>query len=338
MNWKNNNIIIYRTDDGDSSVALYERDGNIWMNQSQLAELFDTSISNISMHIKNIIEDWEVEEKSVIKDYLTTANDGKKYEVAFFSLEMIISIWFRVRNKRWLQFRRWANVNLQQYMVKGFLMDDQRLKNADGRVDYFDELIARIRDIRASEKRFYQKVRDLFALSDDYDKTDKSTQMFFAETQNKLLYVVTWKTASEIIIDRVDPESPTMWLTNRKWSIVRKQDILIAKNYLTEDEIDSLNRFVVVFLETAELRAKNKEFVTMDFWRENVDKIIELNDKLVLDNAGSISHKQMELQVRDVYEDFDKKRKENEALEADKEDDKSLEMLEKIEDDIKENK
>ena len=194
------NIIIYNTDDGKASVALFAKDGMVWMNQNQLAELFDTSVPNISMHISNILKEGELAQVSVIKDYLTTATDGKEYNVSFYSLEMILAIGFRVKSKRGTQFRIWANRNLKEYMVKGFLMDDERLKNPDGRPDYFDELLARIRDIRASEKRFYQKVRDLFALSSDYDATDKATQMFFAETQNKLLFAVTGKTAAEVII------------------------------------------------------------------------------------------------------------------------------------------
>lgn len=196
------NIIIYNTTDGKASVALYAKDGNIWMNQSQLAELFDTSIPNVSMHISNILKDKELHKNSVIKDYLTTATDGKEYNVTFYSLDMILAIGFRVRSKRGTQFRIWANRNLKEYMVKGFLIDDERLKNPDGRPDYFDELLARIRDIRASEKRFYQKVRDLFSLCSDYDATDKATQMFFAETQNKLHFAVTGKTASELIVSR----------------------------------------------------------------------------------------------------------------------------------------
>ena len=273
------NIIIYNTTDGKSKVALYAKDGNIWMNQSQLAELFATSKPNISMHISNILKEGELEQNSVIKDYLTTASDGKEYNVTFYSLDMILAIGFRVRSKRGTQFRIWANKNLKEYMVKGFVMDDERLKNPDGRPDYFDELLERIRDIRASEKRFYQKIRDLFALSSDYDKTDKATQMFFAETQNKLHYAVTGKTAAEIIVERADANQPNMNLTSWKGSIVRKQDILIAKNYLTEDEIDTLNRLVVIFIESAELRAKNRIDITMDFWRDNVDKILEFQDK-----------------------------------------------------------
>jgi hypothetical protein len=206
----NNQIIIYNTADGKASVALYARDGSVWMNQSQLAELFATSVPNISMHISSILKDKELDADSVIKHYLTTAADGKQYEVTFYSLDMILAIGFRVRSKRGTQFRIWANHHLKEYMIKGFVMDDERLKNPDGRPDYFDELLERIRDIRASEKRFYQKVRDLFALSSDYDASDKATQMFFAETQNKLLYAVTGKTAAEIIVSRADEQAPNM--------------------------------------------------------------------------------------------------------------------------------
>ncbi len=252
------NMIIYNSPDGKTSVALYAKDGNVWMNQNQLSELFATSVPNVSMHISNILNEGELEKDSVIKDFLTTATDGKNYNVAFYSLEMILSIGFRVKSIKGTQFRKWANRNLKEYMVKGFVIDDERLKNPDGRPDYFDELLARIRDVRASEKRFYQKLRELFALSSDYDSTDKATQMFYAETQNKILYAITGKTASEIIVSRANENEVNMALTSWKGTIVRKQDIYIAKNYLTEDEVDSLNRFIVVFLETAELRAKNR--------------------------------------------------------------------------------
>lgn len=229
-----NNIIIYNTEDGKAKVVLYAKDGNVWMNQSQIAKLFDTSVANISIHISKILKDNELGENSVIKNYLITAADGKNYNVTFYSLDMILAIGFRVRSKRGTQFRIWANRNLKEYMVKGFVMDDERLKNPDGRPDYFDELLERIRDIRASEKRFYQKIRDLLALSSDYDKTDKATQMFFAETQNKLLYAVTHKTAAEIIVSRADASQPNMALTSWKGSIVRKQDIYVAKKLFAE--------------------------------------------------------------------------------------------------------
>ena len=329
------NIIIYNTADGKASVSLYAKDGSVWMNQNQLAELFDTSKPNISMHISNILKEGELSANSVVKDYLTTASDGKQYNVTFYSLEMILSIGFRVRSTRGTQFRIWANRNLKEYMVKGFVMDDERLKNPDGRPDYFDELLERIRDIRASGKRFYQKVRDLFALSSDYDPTDKATQMFFAETQNKLLYAVTGKTAAEIIVSRADANKPNMALTSWKGSVLRKQDIFIAKNYLTEDEIDTLNRLVIIFLESAELRAKNRMDITMKFWHKNVDMILEFQDKNILRNAGSISNKQMEAKVRAIYAQYDKRRKEYEALEADKQD---LEELKQLEEKIKKQK
>ena len=320
MSGEKKNIIIYNTVDGKASVSLYAKDGMVWMNQKQIAELFDTSVPNISMHISNILKEGELEPSSVIKDYLTTAADGKQYKVTFYALDMVLAIGFRVRSKRGTQFRIWANRNLKEYMVKGFVMDDERLKNPDGRPDYFDELLERIRDIWASEKRFYQKVRDLFALSSDYDPTDKATQMFFAETQNKLLYAVTGKTAAEIIVSRADASKENMALTSWKGSIVRKQDIFIAKNYLSEDEIDTLNRLVVIFLETAELRAKERMDIPMSFWKENVDRILELNDKKVLTGKGAISNAEMEQKVREIYSEFDARRKAYEADLADKQD------------------
>ncbi|WP_024791539.1 virulence RhuM family protein [Lebetimonas sp. JS032] len=326
---KENQIIIYNTDDGKASVSLMAKDGTVWMNQNQLAELFATTKQNISLHIQNILKEGELDKLSVVKEYLTTATDGKKYKVTFYSLDMILAIGFRVRSKRGTQFRIWANRNLKEYMVKGFVMDDERLKNPDGRPDYFDELLERIREIRASEKRFYQKIRDLFKLSSDYDKTDKATQMFFAETQNKLLYAVTGKTAAEIIVSRANANKPNMALTSWKGNIVRKRDIYIAKNYLTKDEIDTLNRLVVIFLETAELRAKNRQDITIDFWRENVDKILELNDKQILNYKGKISNKEMEKLVSKIYDEFDENRKKYEAELADKEDLKEIENLEK---------
>jgi hypothetical protein len=248
---------------------------------------------------------------------------------------MILAIGFRVKSKRGTQFRIWANKNLRDYMVKGFVLDDERLKNPDGRPDYFDEMLERIRDIRASEKRFYQKVRDLFALCSDYDSSDKATQMFFAETQNKLLFAVTNQTAAEIIVSRASANKPNMALTSWKGSIVRKQDIFIAKNYLTEDEIDTLNRLVVIFLETAELRAKNRIDITMDFWRENVDKILELNDKKVLTGKGSVSNALMEKQVEKVYETFNSMRI---TFEAQMADESEMEELKKLEKEIKKSK
>ncbi len=324
-----NKIIIYNSNDGKAKVSLFAQDGMIWMNQNQMAELFDTSVPNISMHISNILKDKELEVNSVIKEYLSTATDGKNYNVTFYTLDMILAIGFRVRSKRGTQFRIWANQNLKEYMIKGFVMDDERMKNPDGRPDYFDELLERIRDIRTSEKRFYQKVRELFALSSDYDITDKATQMFFAETQNKLLYAVTGHTAAEIVLSRADAEKNNMALTSWKGAVVRKQDVFIAKNYLNRDEMDTLNRLVIIFLETAELRAKNKEDLKMSFWKENVDRILTFNDQKILTHTGKISNAMMEEKVKEIYAQFDQKRKNYEAKAADQQDLLDFEALTK---------
>lgn len=323
-----NNIIIYNTEDGKAKVVLYAQDGNIWMNQNQMAELFDTSKQNIGQHIANILSDNELSENSVVKNYFTTASDGKNYNVTFYSLDMILAIGFRVRSKRGSQFRIWANRNLKEYMVKGFVVDDERLKNPDGRPDYFDELLERIRDIRASEKRFYQKIRDLMSLSSDYDKNDKATQMFFAETQNKFLYAVTHKTAAEIIVSRADASQPNMALTSWKGSVVRKHDIYIAKNYLKNDEIDILNRLTVLFLDSAELRVKERRDLTLSYWRNNIDVLLDFQNKDVLKGSGSITNKQMELYVDEIYEDFNNRRKIYAAQQADKIEEDELRQLE----------
>ncbi len=322
-------IILYTSEDGRSSVALYARDGSVWLNQLQMAELFATSKQNVGYHIANILKDKELKEDSVVKEYFTTASDSKKYKVIFYSLEMIMAVGFRVRSVRGVQFRQWANRHLAEFLQKGFVMDVERLKNPDGRPDYFDELLSQIRDIRASEKRFYQKVRDLFKLSVDYDATDKATQMFYANTQNKLLFAVTSMTAAEIICNRANAELPNMGLTAWKGSIVRKQDVIIAKNYLTYDELDSLNRLVVIFLETAEFRAKNRQNLTMDFWRENVDKILVSNEQPLLVGNGSISNKRAEELAEHIYDDFHARRKQLEATRADEEDMQELLELEK---------
>ncbi|MBR6197228.1 MAG: virulence RhuM family protein [Bacteroidaceae bacterium] len=323
------NIIIYRTADGRASVALFAKDGKIWLNQQQMAELFATSKPNISMHIANILKEKELNEISVVKNFLTTAADGKNYNVVFYSLEMIIAVGYRVRGVRGTQFRQWATEHLTEYLVKGFTMDDERLKNPDGRPDYFDELLLRIRDIRASEKRFYQKIRDLFALSSDYDKSDKATQMFFAETQNKLLYAVTHKTAAELIVSRADATMPNMGLTTWKGSIVRKGDVIVAKNYLQNDEIDSLNRLVDIFLTSAEERVKGRRDLTLDYWRKNVDNMLTFQEKDILQGAGSITNYEAEETAKQVYDVFNTKRKQVEAQMADADDLKMLEDLEK---------
>ena len=319
------NIIIYKTLDGKASVALFAKDGKVWMNQKSIAELFGTSKQSISRHVINILNDCELDGDSVVKDFLTTADDGKNYNVTFYSLEMILAVGYRVHSVRGVQFRQWATRHLSEYLVKGFIIDDERLKNPDGRPDYFDELLARIRDIRASEKRFYQKLRELFALSSDYEAQEKATQMFYAETQNKLLFAVTHSTAAEIVLNRADEDKPNMGLTSWKGTRVRKQDIIVAKNYLTEEEIDTLNRLTVIFLETAELHVKEKRDLTLEFWKRNVDAILTLHGKDILADKGSVTNAEMEEKVKEIYERFNSRRKVYEARLADDEDMKLLE-------------
>ena len=328
MKEQSSNIIIYNTIDGKASVALYAKDGKIWLNQQQMAELFATSKQLISHHIANILKEKELDKISVVKQYLTTAVDGKNYHVVFYSLEMILAVGYRVRGVRGTQFRQWATRHLAEYLVKGFTMDDERLKNPDGRPDYFDELLERIRDIRASEKRFYQKLRDLFKLSSDYEAREKATQMFYAETQNKLLYAVTHNTAAEIIVTRANAELPNMGLTTWKGSVVRKGDIVIAKNYLQVEEIDLLNRLVNLFLESAEIRVKSRQDLTLDFWRENVKSLLTYQGMDILEGNGRVSNQQMEECVRGIYAEFDSRRKLYDAMLADEEDTKLLEDIE----------
>ncbi len=323
-----NDLILYTAEDGRSQIKLRVQAQTAWLTQLEMAELFEATKQNISLHLKNIFEDGELDAAAVVKESLTTAADGKRYQTLLYNLDAILAVGYRVRSPRGVQFRRWASTVLREFLAKGFVMDDERLKHPDGRPDYFDEMLARIRDIRASEKRFYQKVRDLFALSSDYDKTDKATQVFFATVQNLLIYAVTQKTAAELIIARANPADPHFGLLAWKGNKVRKTDIVVAKNYLTEDEIDTLNRLVVIFLETAELRAKGKQETRMAFWKQNVDQIITSNGFPLLTHAGSISHGQMEARTGELYLQFDQDRRRAEALEADQQDEAELKVLE----------
>lgn len=323
-----NDLILYTTEDGRSQIKLRAKDQTVWLSQREMAQLFDVSTDNVGLHLKNIFEDEELEASSVTEESSVTAADGKNYLTKLYNLDAILAVGYRVRSKRGVQFRRWASTILKEYLTKGFVMDDERLKNPDGRPDYFDEMLARIRDIRASEKRFYQKVRDLFSLCSDYDKTDKATQVFFATVQNLLIFAVTQKTAAEVITARANPTDPHFGLLAWKGDKVRKADIVVAKNYLTEDEIDTLNRLVVIFLETAELRAKGKQETRMAFWKQNVDQIITSNGFPLLTHAGAISHEQMEARAGELYRSFDQDRKKREAIAADQQDEADLTALE----------
>lgn len=326
-----NDLILYTTEDGRSQIKLRSARHTVWLSQREIAELFDVSVDNIGLHLKNIYTDGELireattEESSVVQ---IEGNREVRRPVTLYNLDAILGVGYRVRSPRGVQFRRWASTVLREYLLKGFAMDDERLKNPDGRPDYFDEMLERIRDIRASEKRFYQKVRDLFALSSDYDKTDEATVQFFATVQNLLIYAVSRQTAAELVAARANADDEHFGLLHWHGAKVLKRDILIAKNYLTEDEIDTLNRLVVIFLETAELRAKARQETRMNFWRENVDQIILSNGFPLLRHAGSVSHEQMKEQTFTLYLEYDQQRKREEARAADQQDEAELRALE----------
>ena len=321
-------LILYQTEDGQAEINLRAIEGTVWLTQGELADLFDTSKQNVSLHLKNIFEDSELFENSVVKESLTTASDGKRYSTKLYNLDAILAVGYRVRSPRGVQFRRWANTVLKEYLIKGFAMDDARLKQAE-RWDYFDEWLERIRDIRASEKRFYQKVRDLYTTAIDYDKTSEQAKLFFQKVQNKMLWAVTGKTAAELIAARANPDEPNMGVMSWKGSIVRKGDVGIAKNYLNAEEVEELNRIVTMYLDYAEDQAKKRNAVTMQKWAEKLDAFLEFNERDLLTHAGKLQMKVAQKLAADRYESFDLKRKEAEARAADDEDIEALENLAK---------
>ena len=320
-----NDLILYTTDDGESQLVLRELGGQVWLTQLEMAELYQTSKQNIGKHVKAVLSDGELAEGAVVNSKFTTAADGKEYLTQLYALPMIIAVGYRVRSTRGTQFRQWATRTLAEYLSKGFAMDDERLK--DPKWDYFDELLERIRDIRSSEKRFYQKVRDLFTLAEDYRANEKDTRLLFSEVQNKLIYAVTGYTTAELIVARADPNMPNMNLTSFSGKRVRKADVVIAKNYLQGDELERLNRLVSMFFEFAEFRAKNKQHLTLNDWRKYVDSFMEFNEQPRLNNAGNISRVQMEQIANQRYEQFDQQRKSAEAKATDAEELIELEKL-----------
>ncbi len=324
-------LILYRSKDGRAQVQLRVEGDTVWLTQAEMADLFDTTPQAMTQHIRAIYDEGELSAEATCKESLQVRQEGQRQvrrRLKAYSLPMILSVGYRVRSPRGTQFRQWATAHLEEYLVKGFVMDDERLKEPGG-WDYFDELLARIRDIRASEKRFYQKVRDLFALSSDYRPDDRDAQTFFAEVQNKLLFAVTGHTAAEIVVQRADPDSPNMALTNWKGARVRKQDVIIAKNYLTSGEVSTLNRLVVIFLDQAELRAEQRQDLTLAYWRNNVDRMLEFNERPILTGAGSVSAERAKEIAHERYEQFDARRRRDEALAADAEDLQALEVMEK---------
>ncbi len=292
MKTPDSEILFYQTEEGRSRIEVRLEDETVWLSQRLLAELYQVTVPTINEHLRNIYIEGELDQIATIRKFLIVQSEGKREvtrEVDHYNLEAIISVGYRIRSHRGTQFRRWATERLREYLVKGFTMDDERLK--EGRhlgTDYFDELLERIRDIRASEKRFYQKIRDLYALSIDYNPKADATQEFFAIVQNKLHWAVTGMTAAELIAERADVRKPNMGLTSWKGAKLRKGDVTIAKNYLSADELSELNRFVVMYLDHAEDRARRRNPLYMRDWREKLDAFLKFSDREVFDDPVKV--------------------------------------------------
>jgi hypothetical protein len=318
-------MILYTTEDGNTVIQLRANEGTVWLSQLEMADLFQTTKQNISLHIKNILLEGEQDE-AVVKYHLTTAADGKSYRVKVYNLNMILAVGYRVASHRGTQFRKWATAHLQEYLVKGFVMDDARLKEPKP-WDYFDEWLERIREIRSSEKRFYQKVRDIYATSIDYDPRSDKAQLFFKKVQNKMLWATTHHTAAELIAERANPELPNMGLKSWKGSRVRQQDVTVAKNYLDQPEIKELNRIVVMYLDHAEDQAKRRKAMTMSEWEGKLDAFLLFKERDLLHHSGKISAQVAEKLALERYEQFDEKRQLEQEAKADAEDMALLEEL-----------
>ncbi|WP_343548844.1 virulence RhuM family protein [Ralstonia sp.] len=312
-------LILYTTEDGATQLHLRAEDGTVWLMQAEIATLFQTTKQNISLHAKNVLAEGELVAEAVIKERLTTASDGKNYRTLFYNLDMILAIGYRVRSHRGTQFRQWATAHLREFLVKGFVMDDARLKDPAG-WDYFDELLERIREIRASEKRFYQKVRDIYTTAVDYDGKSDAAKLFFSKVQNKMLWAITGRTAAELISQRADPAQPNMGLQSWKGARVRQQDVTTAKNYLGTDELHELDRIVVMYLDYAEDQARRRKAMTMQEWENKLDAFLTFNERDVLTHAGQISAQIAEQLALDRYAQFDAQRRDAERLAADAQD------------------
>ena len=303
-------FLLYQTPDGDSQIEVKLQNDTVWLSLDQMAELFQRNKSTISRHIKNVLEDGELKPDSVIANFATTATDGKKYSVAFYNLDMIISVGYRVHSYRGVQFRIWATKVLKEYIVKGFAMNDDLLKRAGGG-NYFDELLARIRDIRSSEKVFYRKVLEIYALSIDYDPRVEMTQKFFKTVQNKMHYSVHGHTAAEIIYERADAEKDFMGLTTWSGAMPTKPEAEIAKNYLTHEEIKSLNRIVSLYLDFAEMQAEEHRPMYMTDWINILDDFLRISRKDILTHASKISAKLAKEKADQEYDKFKERTKNN---------------------------
>jgi len=300
----NSQIVIYQTENGITKLEVRLENETVWLSQKLMAELFQTTIANINIHLKNIFEEGELNSTSVIKEYLITAADGKNYKTNFYNLDAIISVGYRIKSHVATRFRQWATQHIKEYIVKGFVMDDERLKNPNQPFDYFEELLRRIQDIRTSERRFYQKITDIYATSTDYDPTLETSIVFFQTVQNKIHWAITGKTAAEIISQRAKSENPNMGLTSWKGAKPRKQDVSIAKNYLSEDELLALNNLTEQYLVFAEGQAMRKIPMHMKDWIEKLNGFLKLNDREILMHAGKISHKLATEMAESEYEKF----------------------------------
>ena len=301
-----NNILIYVSKDGKSSVDVNLENDDIWMSQEVMANLYDTTKNNISMHLKNIFDEGELKKDSVVKKFLTTASDSKKYNVLHYNLDAIIAVGYRINSKKATEFRMWATKILKEYIVKGFSLNDEKLKN-NGENPYFEELLARIRDIRSSEKIFWRKVLDIYSTSVDYNPKDKLSINFFKTVQNKIHYATHGQTAAEIIFTRVDSEKDNLGLTNFKGNYPTKSETEIAKNYLTTEELNILNRMVSAYLDVAEINALDRHPMTMQDWINELDAFLKMTRKDILNGSGTISHKKALEKAHKEYDKYMKK-------------------------------
>lgn len=305
------NLLIYTAIDGTTKLQVNLEDETVWLTQEQMATLFDKGRSTIAEHIQNIFKEGELEETSVCRDFRRTASDEKMYEVKHYNLDVIISVGYRVKSPQGTQFRRWATERIREYIIKGFVMDDDRLKQEGARSRYFEELLQRVRDIRSSERNFYQKITDIYATSIDYKKDDALTKTFFATVQNKMHYAIHGKTAAELINERVDADKPFLGLTNFSGKYITTRDIAIAKNYLSESELKQLNLIVSMYLDFAELQASNGRLMKMIDWIQKLDDFLKASEKELLRNTGTISH---ETALQKAQEEYEKYRKSADAV------------------------
>ena len=300
-------FLVYQTEDGKLKLEVRFEGETVWLTQQHMVELFQTTKQNISLHISNLFEEKELERRATVKESLTVQTEGGRSiqrRVEFYNLDVIISVGYRVKSQRGTQFRIWATQRLREYIVKGFVLDDERLKNPDQPFDYFEELTRRIQDIRTSERRFYQKITDIYATSIDYDPTQEISLQFFKTVQNKVHWAITGKTAAEIVHGRVGASKPNLGLTNWRGAVIRKQDVAIAKNYLTEPELAALNNLVEQYLIFAEGQAMRRIPMHMGDWIKKLDAFLTLNEREILTHAGRISHETAQVKAELEYDKF----------------------------------